>query len=274
MIGWPVEHSVSPEMMKAAFQQMGLDAAYMRFPVRPGSLEAAVSGLLALGASGANVTIPYKQEAYRMCTELTEEARLVGAVNTLRFDSDRSAIYGHNTDVAGWWESVRQYAAPTVQRVTLLGAGGAARAVLAALALHLPGIRVQIAARRTEAIRTLAEDFGEYLDIVPVAWTDLEKSIEHSQWVVQCTPIGMWPNVDDSPVTDARCFRSGQFVQDLIYRPSPTKFLGQAAEQGCRVQDGLEMLVQQGARALSWWTGQAAPAEAMRVAARNALRHL
>jgi shikimate dehydrogenase len=261
-------------MMKAAFQQMGLDALYLRFPVRSGKLEAAVSGLLALGASGANVTIPYKQEAYRMCTELTEEARLVGAVNTLRFDPDTGVIYGHNTDVTGWWESVRRHAAPGVRSVTLLGAGGAARAVMAALALHLPGVRVQIAARRLEPIRTMAADFGEHLDVVPVAWADLEKSIEQSQWVVQCTPIGMWPNVDDSPVTNARCFRPGQFVQDLIYRPSPTKFLGQAAERGCTVQDGLEMLVQQGARSLSWWTGQEAPAEAMREAAQRALLHL
>jgi shikimate dehydrogenase len=272
LLGWPVEHSVSPDMMKAAFQHMGLDAVYLRFPVRPGRLADAVSGLVALGARGANVTIPYKQDAYRLCTEWTEEARLVGAVNTLRFDAESGRIYGHNTDVTGWWESVRPYAGSTVRLVTVLGAGGAARAVVAALALHMPGVRVHIAARRLEPVRVMAEDFGQYLDVVPVDWADLEQSIEQSQWVVQCTPIGMWPHVDDSPVADPACFRPGQLVQDLIYRPSPTKFIGQAAAHGCTVQDGLEMLVQQGARALSWWTGLEAPADVMRHAALDALQ--
>ncbi len=271
LLGWPVGHSVSPAMMNAAFSEVGVDAVYVPFAVPPERFEAAVNGLLALQAVGVNVTIPHKQHAFQIAVEQTPEAALAKAVNTLRFDSNNDMISGHNTDVGGWWASVHAYAESGPARVTLLGAGGAARAVVTALALHRPQVQLVIAARHRERVTPIVADFQNDIHISFVPWEKRHDAIADSDWVVNSTPVGMHPNVDASPVEDAGCFQAGQLVQDLVYRPSPTRLLRMAADKGCTVQDGLAMLVGQGAEAFRWWTGLEPPVETMHRSALQAL---
>ncbi|MBX5436358.1 MAG: shikimate dehydrogenase [Alicyclobacillaceae bacterium] len=275
VLGWPVGHSASPAMMNAAFRQLGIDGVYIPFAVPPERLEGALAGLVALGASGVNVTIPHKRAVWERVEEHTEAAALVGAVNTVRIDSANGRICGHNTDVGGWWRSIaeavhRTFAAsapPRGLRIALLGAGGAARAVVAAAALHLPDARVRIIARNRERAQALAAAFAGRVQADCAAWDDRHRWIREADVVVNTTPVGMWPRDAESPVDDAGCFRPGQVVQDIVYRPLETLMMRQARQQGATVVDGLSMLVHQGALALEYWLGVEPPVSVMHEAA-------
>jgi shikimate dehydrogenase len=253
LLGWPVEHSASPAMMNAAFKAMQQSAVYVAFPVEPANLETAIKGLVVLGARGLNVTIPHKQSVLSWVDVLTDEARLTGAVNTLKIDAATGRIHGHNTDVSGWWESVRGYLNGEEKTVAVIGAGGAARAVVAALALNAPSLRVHVIARRGQQAEALRDHFHSAMNLQIEAWQHRHDVIADADIVIQTTPLGMWPNRDASPVEDARCFRARQIVQDIVYRPLVTKFLSQAESQGATTVDGLKMLVAQGAHSYQYW---------------------
>ncbi|MBX6351835.1 MAG: shikimate dehydrogenase [Thermoflavifilum sp.] len=271
LLGWPVGHSVSPAMLRRAFQRAGIDAVYLPFAVPPEQLGQAVSGLRALGARGANVTIPHKESVRAWIDEESDEARLAGAVNTLIFEED-GTLRGDNTDVMGWWQSVRAHLPARPWSLTILGAGGAVRAILAALVLHGAACqRVILTARGEGRVNALVHRFSTDLPLEAVAWDHREDAVARSDVVVQCTPVGMWPHVSEAPIRDGHCFRPGQVVQDLVYRPLQTKFLEMAAATGATVVDGLGMLVGQGAAAFERWTGQSAPVDDMARAAREAL---
>lgn len=273
LLGWPVGHSVSPAMVNSAFQRLDLRAYYTAFAVVPEDFEAAVRGLAALRAGGANVTIPHKQQARDLATGLTDEAKLAGAVNTLKFIHEAKEILGHNTDVAGWWTSLITQSGNhrDWQRVIVLGAGGASRAVFAGLSLHVPKADVGIAARNPDQALQMAKEFSSHLSVHPVEWTYKENEISTADLVINTTPAGMWPDVEDSPLSDDGCFQQGQVVQDLVYRPLRTRFLQMAFDRGATVVEGLSMLVEQGAQAVEWWTGRVPDREDMRRAALAAL---
>jgi shikimate dehydrogenase len=265
LIGYPVAHSLSPVMMNTAFHTIGRAAHYAAFAVHPEDLEAALQGLWALGFAGANVTIPHKETVFQHVMEVSPEAKLAKAVNTL-VRSEEGWI-GHNTDVEGWWNSFAIGLKPKSSSVvSLLGAGGAARAVLTGLSLQTKGARVHLMARRLAQSERLALEFADYLDIHPVTWDERHEAIGQSNYVIQSTPLGMWPNVDVSCIQDETCFHPGQVVQDLVYRPLTTKLLTQAKARGCDLVDGARMLVGQGVKSFELWTGQSAPIEAMRSA--------
>ncbi|GGJ12064.1 shikimate dehydrogenase (NADP(+)) [Alicyclobacillus cellulosilyticus] len=270
LLGWPVGHSVSPAMMNAAFAALDIDAVYVAFGVRPERIAAAVAGLAALGARGCNVTIPHKRAVFELVHERTPEAVLAQAVNTVRFDEAGERWIGHNTDVSGWWRSIADLAAGAAGPFAVLGAGGAARAVLAALALERPGTKVALIARDLGKASQLQRAVTG-VDVELVAWDDRHAAIAAAQVVVNTTPIGMWPHADASPVADPACFRPGQIVQDIVYRPLTTRFMAQASARGAVVRDGLGMLIHQGAAAFSFWLGREAPVAVMAEAARAAL---
>ncbi|MDQ0190505.1 shikimate dehydrogenase [Alicyclobacillus cycloheptanicus] len=272
VIGYPVEHSVSPAMMNAAFRALSLDAVYLAFPVPAAALQDAVLGLRALGASGVNITIPHKQSVIPFVSEQSPEAKLAGAVNTLAFHKNGVPLYAHNTDVEGWWRSVEPALQPGWQRAAVIGAGGAARAVLAALALNAPTCQVTVVGRDRQKTAVLAADFAARLDIVPAAWEQRAAVIDASDLVVNATSVGMWPHVDACPVDTDGGFHPGQVVQDMVYAPLRTRWLEMAAGRGAATVDGLGMLVGQGAAAFQLWTGQEAPVSVMRRAAMDALR--
>jgi shikimate dehydrogenase len=252
-------------MHNAAFAALGLDYCYVPFEVPPSALATAVRGLRALGVVGANVTIPHKERVIPYLDELSTEARVIGAVNTIRHRDGR--LIGHNTDVPGFLRAFREDTGVVVRggRFLVLGAGGAARAVTAALALG--GARgVTVLNRSVAKARRLVTRLRR-------AFPQLEWSVAPSarqlppsgvfRGVIQATSLGMAPH-DPSPVP-ADWLDGSAAVYDLVYG-RPTVLLRAAAARGARHAGGLGMLVYQGALAFTIWTGRRAPVDVMRAA--------
>jgi shikimate dehydrogenase len=252
LTGLPVSHSVSPAMHNAAFVAARIDAIYLPFPAV--SADDFVTFGRAIGIKGASVTTPHKVSLLECVDEVYAVARRIGAINTIRVVDGRWV--GGNTDVGGFLEPLTQRVQPTGLRVSVLGAGGAARAV--AVALGSSGCKVRIHARnqrQADDVAMLASAEVGPFPPEPGSWTLL----------VNCTPVGMHPNVDDTPI-DARNL-TGQYVYDLIYNPAVTRLMQEAARAGCQTIGGLEMLVGQAHEQFEWWTGSRPPAGVMREAA-------
>ncbi|MGC8825724.1 MAG: shikimate dehydrogenase [Anaerolineae bacterium] len=267
IIGWPVEHSLSPVMHNAAFTALGLNWRYAAFPVPPQYLGDAVRGLRALGLAGANITIPHKEAVIPFLDVLSPAAKAVGAVNTICVDGEY--LLGDNTDVLGFLAALDQAEVPLHgRRALVLGAGGSARAAVYGLLLR--GAQVYILARTPARARRLADDMRAAVEGGKVE--TVEQAPGEVDVVVNCTPVGMWPQYDgESPLPAEVHLHPGMAVMDLVYRPLETVLLRQAREAGARAVSGLEMLVWQGAAAFKHWTGQDAPVDVMRRACLNAL---
>lgn len=259
LIGWPIDHSVSPRMHNAAFRHAGLDWVYLPLPVRDDacSLREAVDGLRALGFAGANVTIPHKQNALSCVASVSDTARAVGAVNTLSVMPDDS-LAGDNTDVDGFMAALwaRDWS-PYGGQALILGAGGAARAVVFGLAQA--GCRAMAIYNRTAAkARQLAADISPFAP--DIEYTVLEDLSQVLAWgaqvnlVVNATSLGMHPAVQVSPLPEGFPWRAGMWAYDLVYNPLETRFLAMARARGAICIDGLEMLLRQGAKSYEIWT--------------------
>ncbi len=266
LLGWPVAHSVSPQMHNAAFQALGLDWCYIPLPVPPEALGDAVRGLRALGLRGANVTVPHKEAVIPFLDALSPEAQAVGAVNTLVVRED-SRLEGHNTDVVGVRAALERAGCPLQgARALVLGAGGAARA--AAYALLHGGAEVRVLARRPAQAEALARDMEQALPgsrIIPgpLAPENLVRAAEEADLLVQSTPVGMWPHDDGSLWPEGEPIPPHLWVFDLVYRPRETRLLRQARAGGARTVEGAWMLIHQAAAGFRLWTGAEAPLEVM-----------
>ena len=257
IIGWPVEHSLSPAMHNAAFAALGLNWIYAAFPVEPRRVGEAVRGLAAAGCAGLNVTIPHKQAVIEHCSEVSEAVAAIGAANTLVPDG-AGGFRADNTDAAGFLRALDEQAPLDVAErdVLVIGAGGAARAVV--FALRSRGARVRVA-NRTPA---RAAELGDPVPFVPQA---LEAVAARSALVVNTTSLGL--HGDGVPeALPLAGLGSDQVVADIVYRPGGTPWLAAVASQGARTVDGLGMLLHQGAAAFEQWTGEVAPVEVMRAA--------
>lgn len=286
VLGDPVRHSLSPAMHNAALAELGLEWAYLALPTPAADLATVVRGLEAMGCRGLSVTIPHKQTVAELCRERSPLAQRVGAVNTL-VPLDGGGWMGTNTDVEGFLAPLR-HGPWQGKRALVLGCGGSARAVVAGL-VELGFGAITVAARRPEALAAFARTCGPWApQLTPLAWSDLasnpdqdlaQPALAQADLVVNTTPIGMASPSDPTarkacPLDPAQLdqLRPGATVYDLIYTPRPTQLLLQAARRGCPTQDGLEMLVQQGAAALRLWSGLGTvPTDAMRTAVEAAL---
>ncbi len=274
IIGWPVEHSLSPPMHNAAFAARGMNWAYVPLPVPPDRVQEAVRGLRALGFRGANVTIPHKQAVIPLLDRITPEAQAIGAVNTIVVEED-GTLWGTNTDAQGFLDDLRAHGVTVEgERALVLGAGGAARAVVYALARA--GAQVTIAnrtlGRAVELVRQVHGVLpGRTFRVVPLTPDTLAKEAEEHGLLVNATSVGMWPEVDASPWPVQVGFGAIRVVYDLIYRPRDTRLLQDARAWGCQGIDGLGMLVRQGAESWRLWTGQAPPVDIMWQAVEQAL---
>jgi shikimate dehydrogenase len=283
VLGDPVRHSLSPVMHNAALAALGLDWVYLALPTPADRLQTVLQGLEAIGCRGLNVTIPHKQAVAQLCRRLTPLAERVGAVNTL-LPLQGGGWLGTNTDVEGFLAPLRNGADQRTaggpgERAVVLGCGGSARAVVAAL-VELGCGEILLAGRRQQALEELATGCRPWApQLQPLDWSRLDQELAGATLVVNCTPVGMASAADPeasrrSPLSTPQLDRlsSGATVYDLIYVPRPTALLQAAAARGCRVIDGLEMLVQQGAAALRLWSDRAdVPVSAMRAAAEAAL---
>lgn len=259
LIGWPVAHSRSPALHNAAAAALGLDWVYVPLPVRPEDLKTAVSALPALGFRGVNVTVPHKQTVLPLLDDLDNGAQALKAVNTILVDQN-GRLTGYNTDWSGFQADLEsQQVAVNSRDCLVLGAGGSARAVVYALA-RLGG-RVQVLARRPQQAADLVADLAANLPDTFVQerpLTDLPQAAAQSQspLIVNTTPLGMAPHLDQSIWPDDLPFPAGSFVYDLVYNPRHTRLIEQAQAAGCRTSHGLGMLLYQGAQAFALWTGQ------------------
>ncbi|NEQ32023.1 MAG: shikimate dehydrogenase [Leptolyngbya sp. SIO4C5] len=272
VIGQPVEHSLSPVMHNAAIAHLGADFVYLPLPVSRDRLPEAIAGFEAIGLRGFNITIPHKQAIMSLLTEVSDVAQAVGAVNTVwRTESGWS---GTNTDIVGFLAPLRSLQR-SWRRAVILGNGGAARAVVAGCS-QLGCEEIQVVGRNPEKLEQFQASWQHAVKQPPLAvysWSALPKLLPEADLVVNATPLGMHPQTDASPLDAvlADCLRPQAIAYDLIYTPSPTRFLQQAAQQGVHTIDGLEMLVQQGAAALEIWLQQPAPVDIMRRSLRQAL---
>jgi shikimate dehydrogenase len=259
LIGYPVSHSLSPRMHAAALQALAMDGDYTAVAVAPECLRDTLSELVARGYDGLNVTIPHKQSVMPCLDDLAPSARAIGAVNTIVKEGGR--LVGHNTDAAGFTRGLAAAGFdPHGAAVLVIGAGGAARAVLYSLAQT--GARVTIWNRTHARAAQLAVEFGANLaDAVLPARRWGEFAL-----IVNTTSVGMHPHDKNTPLPLLGRGLGAHWVYDLVYRPRETVLLREARAVGALTIGGLEMLVYQGAESFRLWTGREAPVSVMRQA--------
>lgn len=262
VIGDPVAHSLSPTLHNAAFEALGLDWVYVAFPVPRGHGADAVAAVSALGLAGLNVTMPHKEDVAGACDELTEDAAALRSVNTV-VALPGGRTLGDSTDGPGFLHALADEGIDVAGRpVLVLGAGGAARAVI--LALGRAGASVTVAARRPDAAAAAALLAR---DARPAAFDAVSPNTY--SLVVNATPLGMTDG-DLLPI-NPELLHAGQAVVDLVYHPADTPLLTAARGEGALAVNGLGMLIHQAARSFTLWTGQPAPVDAMRAAVTAAL---
>ena len=265
VLGDPIGHTSAPAMHNAAIAAMDLDYAYVAFHVRPDALGSAIEGMRALQIAGLNVTVPHKQGVMAHLDEVSEEAVAIGAVNTVVNRQGR--LVGYNTDAFGILESLKRDGGlkRLPAQVALLGAGGAARAILYALLEREEVEQILLLNRTRLKAESLASDLdrngrvcvGE-MDSSAVAEVDL---------LINSTSVGMYPHEEGSPLVDSSVLHANMLVADIVYKPLKTRLMKQAEAAGARAINGLGMLAWQGARSFELWTGSAPPVDVMMAAA-------
>ena len=269
VIGWPIAHSVSPRMQQAALDAAGIDARYVRLEVAPGRVGEALARMRALGFIGCNVTVPHKFEVMAACDVVADAALLLGAVNAISFEAERTR--GFNTDGPGFVRAIAEEfgVALAELKVVILGAGGGAGQALAAqcaiqgvedltIVNRTLGKLVPLAARLHE----LAPD-GE-IRALPLDDPALADACRAADLIVNASSVGLRPGAP--AIVSEACLRAGHLVFDCVYQPEPTPLLELAAARGCRHANGLSMLLHQGALAFQDWFPRREPLAAMRAA--------
>ncbi len=263
IIGHPIKHSYSPFMHNMAFDLADLDYVYLPFDVPSESLKDAIKGLVALGIRGFNVTLPHKERITIYLSEISEEASIIGAVNTIV--NENGKLHGYNTDVNGIVESLLPVKDEFANgKVTVIGAGGAARSVIYTLIRHFKCEQINIVNRTEQIAESMKEYFTAKMmynsikayELFP---PDLVPILQDSKLIINTTSIGMFPEVDDSPTTIKESFHKDQIVFDIVYNPIKTKLLKIAESQGAKTITGLKMFVEQGAKSYELWTNQQMP---------------
>lgn len=266
VIGYPVEHSSSPAMHNAALARTELDFAYLPFAVPPDRVAEVPVAMRTLGIRGLNVTVPHKVAVMEGLDEISEEARAIGAVNTI---ANRDGhLTGYNTDAEGVIASLRLDGGLDVlpAAVVLLGAGGAARAILYALLQAEEVKEITLLNRTLDKAEALAADLDPGSRRVRVGTPGTGAAIREAGLLINATSVGMHPGPEASPLPDPSVLHDRLTVLDIVYKPRRTRLLAQAEEAGAATVDGLGMLVHQGARAFEIWTGVPAPVEEMKQA--------
>jgi len=272
LFGHPVRHSLSPRMHNAAFRLQGLDLVYLAFDVVPDELPAAIAGLRALGMRGANLTVPLKESVLPLLDNVEALAQRVGAVNTIV--NDGGVLAGHNTDVAGFTKALHVVLPEGAKdrRCLVVGAGGAARAVLAALVQEEAAV-ASVYNRHPERAAALCAVAGAWglTDCRAVGEDALDTVARDADVIVNATPLGLASSVKEMPFP-VDTIHSDQVVIDLVYGPGRTALVEAALARGAVAIDGKEMLVMQAALAYRLWTGLEPPVDAMRESAESGER--
>ena len=257
LIGYPLGHSLSPKIHTAALKACGLQGDYSLYPIHPDDKQG-LKDLLARVRSGEitglNVTIPHKQNVIEFMDELTPTAKAIGAVNIITLKEGK--LVGDNTDAFGFLSDLKNFMgnSPLNSSALVLGAGGSARAVVYALVND--GWSVTIAARRIEQAQELALQF-KTANAIELNFQAFNLST--FKLIINTTPLGMSPNIDQSPLPEKAVFSPGTMIYDLVYNPRETKFVKDARTHGLSATTGLGMLIEQAALAFELWTGHTPP---------------
>ncbi|MBI3590078.1 MAG: shikimate dehydrogenase [Candidatus Melainabacteria bacterium] len=271
IIGYPLEHSLSPVMHTAALQYLNINGHYRAYEVSENELKGIFEQLKGSGMKGFNVTIPHKINIIPLLDELTETAKLVGAVNTVTFKENGKSI-GDNTDAMGFWEAIPENLRKIIpgKSVSILGCGGSAKAIVAALLLN-DTKHIKVYGRDEEKLTNFKNFLDSRIEI------DLLKNIDLSKtsMLVNTTPVGMHPKTNNSLISiqELKKLPADAIVYDIIYNPSETKLLKDARSLNLKTINGIEMLIRQGAYSLRIWLEQdIAPLGAMRLAVLQSLK--
>ena len=258
LIGNPVEHSLSPIMQNAALQYLGLDIIYIAIPCKEKDLELVLNSLKKINCKGLNITIPYKEKVFNLCSEISPVANTLKAINTLKLNSEKEWI-ATNTDVDGFVYPLKSLNLKNKQSL-VLGSGGAARSVIQGL-INLNFSTISVVSRNKTSLDKLIKNFKSQIEIQGLTNNnDLTQNlIEEADLIVNTTPVGTKTATNDLDIlpygeTFWRSLNSKTIVYDLIYNPAPTPLLKFCDLKGCMTINGLQMLVAQGAKSLSFWT--------------------
>jgi len=267
LIGNPVNHSLSPIMQNAAIKYLGLDLIYIAIPCKNEDLEIVVNSLKKMNCKGLNITIPFKQKVFEYCNEISPVAKKVKAINTLKLKDSKNWI-GTNTDIDGFIYPLKNLNLMKKSSI-VLGSGGAARSVIQGL-INLKLSKITIISRNKNAINALKTNFENDIKIEGLLNTDIKINnfIQETDLIVNTTPVGMSKTANDDDLPFGQSFwntiNPKTIVYDLIYNPSCTPFLKFCDKKGCMTINGIQMLIAQGAKSLSFWTnGLEVPFEVM-----------
>jgi shikimate dehydrogenase len=265
LIGHPIKHTYSPFIHNVAFELKKLDYIYLPFDVPSSTLKTAVKGMVALGIKGFNVTIPHKENILQQMHNVSEEASIVGSINTVV--NDLGKLNGYNTDVNGVYETLLPYKEEIIGNdVCVVGAGGAARAVIYTLIRHFKPTTIYLVNRTEQRAESLKNYFIDKMrfdnfktkELFP---PDLVEVFQNSKLIVNATSVGMFPDSDDIITNLENSFNKEQIVFDLVYNPPQTQLLKLAASKGATALDGIKMLVYQAAKSFELWTGEEMPVD-------------
>ncbi|HZX36216.1 MAG TPA: shikimate dehydrogenase [Thermodesulfobacteriota bacterium] len=272
IFGDPIRQTLSPYMQNAAFEALGLEYVYMAFRISPENLKNAVLSIRALDMQGVNITVPHKESIMEFLDEIDDEAKAIGAVNTIVNRDGR--LIGFNTDSRGYYLSLNHETGfdPAGKTITVIGAGGGARAILFSLLNKNPK-KIIISNRTVERASRLCEELGKTFPGVEFASTGLNISrfASETDLLVNTTSSGMMAGPDEKPVVRIDALKKSAIVSDIVFRPLDTPLIKEALRLGLTAHKGLGMLVCQGALAFELWTGKEPPIEVMKFAGIQAL---
>ena len=262
LLGFPLKHSRSPHMHNSAFEKLELDYAYLAFEVEEGFLEEGLNAMKTFNAKGFNVTMPHKEKVIEFLDEVSEDAKIIGSVNTVL--NDNGKLIGYNTDGRGFVKALEESNVEYKgKKIVMVGAGGAAKAV--AVQLAFDGAKEVVIMNRT---LSKAEDIMNSINgNIPTSGARalefdeviLKEELKDSAILVNCTPIGMKNTIEQCIVSNKDTLHKDLFVADIIYDPLQTKLMSTAEELGCKTMNGINMMIYQGALAFRIWTGEEMP---------------
>ncbi len=281
VIGDPIEHTFSPAMHNAGLDALNLNYIYLPFHVKPDRLKECIEGAKAIGIQGLNVTIPHKTNVMKHLDEIDQVASMIGAINTIQFIYDENnessnqnntfnvKTRGFNTDGYGCVRAIEEKTSINNKKVTITGAGGAARAV--AFQIANSGIdELSILNRNAGKAESLANDLRTNLETIGIdiginayGMDDLKRELSDSDIFIDTTPIGMYPNVNDKPIANADMLHEDLVVNDIVYTPMETSLIKEALKANAEVVYGYKMLLYQGIRSFEIWLGREAPVDVM-----------
>jgi shikimate dehydrogenase len=258
IIGNPIKHSISPQLHNTISRQLGIDIVYVPFNVCEKDLEDAVKGLKSLNVLGFNVTIPHKESIIGCLDEISNEAKLMGSVNTVK--NIEGKLYGYNTDARGFIKAFTHETKKSFKdkTVAIIGGGGTARALAVKVALE--GVKKIYIINRTlsraiDIADVVNSNIKNIAEVVRLNSDESTFALHRADIIVNTTPLGMYPYVDRTPLDNTFLFSKDQIVFDVIYNPPKTRFLSQAQKCGCTIVNGFGMLLFQGVLAYEIWTG-------------------